>query len=471
MQSTQFSSFLILSVFEGKYKWIGLVFMMIIPYIKSYIDRIWAMILIWWYPDTVSITLKQRINKDEVPLSNFAYRAMCWYSIEKYCEKQKSLLCETDTVKKNEKVGNNTSKRIPDYFPNNNYRIVHNKNIVFLSFSDSASGKTVTLRSSSMKILKDFVIYVISTYEEHCYSTIDPCKMYVCKWKPPRYNSEDGDFVSVEMKIKKTYNNVYLPSKLLDGINKDIHQFKTSEDFYEEKGIPYKRGYLFYGPPGTGKTSTVYALARENNMNLYKLDWKNIKGARIETSLKIMTQKIPSNSVVLIEEVDTQVYNDRVSSKAENKTRDKTNNKTESDKTDSDKTDTDKTDEGNKSDNNKTDGTISLVDNSKKLPMSELMDVLDGYDTLHGCIIILTTNHKEYLDDALIRPGRVDIHYLFDLLGPKDVKTTIKRFTGFDINIPPNITMTSSTLINQILLPNRTDRLGILNLINQDKQH
>lgn len=97
------------------------------------------------------------------------------------------------------------------------------------------------------------------------------------------------------------------------------------------------------------------------------------------------------------------------------------------------------------------------------------MEVLDGYNNLHGCIVILTTNHKDALDDALIRPGRIDVQYFFGPLTSVDIKSTIKSFTGYDVTVPSVLVMTSSTLINQILLPNRNDRLAIQKIINNWK--
>lgn len=41
--------------------------------------------------------------------------------------------------------------------------------------------------------------------------------------------------------------------------------------WYADRGIPYRRGYLFYGPPGTGKTSFIGALAGYIKMNLAAL--------------------------------------------------------------------------------------------------------------------------------------------------------------------------------------------------------
>ena len=107
MNSAQFSSLITLSFFEDKkYKWIGLLITILFPYVLSICRKIWSKIVSWYYAARVSITLRLNQNKDGVPLSNFSYKAMCWYCIEKHCHLQKSLLCESDTIKKNEKIGN-----------------------------------------------------------------------------------------------------------------------------------------------------------------------------------------------------------------------------------------------------------------------------------------------------------------------------------------------------------------------------
>ncbi|KAE9565851.1 hypothetical protein CGMCC3_g17969 [Colletotrichum fructicola] len=49
------------------------------------------------------------------------------------------------------------------------------------------------------------------------------------------------------------------------------------------------------------------------------------------------------------------------------------------------------------------------------LSLSGLLNVLDGVASQDGRVLIITTNHIEHLDNALIRPGRVDKKIEFEL--------------------------------------------------------
>ena len=49
-----------------------------------------------------------------------------------------------------------------------------------------------------------------------------------------------------------------------------------------------------------------------------------------------------------------------------------------------------------------------MVNTADKFNLSGLFHVLDGVAETPGRIVIVTTNHPEMLDSALVRPGRID---------------------------------------------------------------
>jgi len=52
-----------------------------------------------------------------------------------------------------------------------------------------------------------------------------------------------------------------LDRDLAEEMIQDITSFRNAAQWYLDKGVPYRRGYLLYGPPGTGKTSFTEAVA------------------------------------------------------------------------------------------------------------------------------------------------------------------------------------------------------------------
>ena len=48
-------------------------------------------------------------------------------------------------------------------------------------------------------------------------------------------------------------------------------------------------------------------------------------------------------------------------------------------------------------------------DNTCKLTLSFILNLLDGLDENHGRILIITSNYYDKIDKALIRPGRIDL--------------------------------------------------------------
>jgi chaperone BCS1 len=53
--------------------------------------------------------------------------------------------------------------------------------------------------------------------------------------------------------------------------------------------------------------------------------------------------------------------------------------------------------------------------NSGGITFSGLLNALDGVAAQEGKVLVMTTNHVERLDPALVRPGRIDIRCYFGL--------------------------------------------------------
>lgn len=144
-------------------------------------------------------------------------------------------------------------------------------------------------------------------------------------------------------------------------IQRDIQSFIDNKDFYKQTGVPYHRGYLLTGPPGTGKTSLIYAIASEFGRDIFVLNLACLTDDKL-TSL--FQENILHNSIVVIEDIDT-VFEGR---------------------------------------NNVADTSGAKA----KVNFSTLINCIDGFGAPSGLILMMTTNHPQHLDPALIRPGRVD---------------------------------------------------------------
>jgi len=171
------------------------------------------------------------------------------------------------------------------------------------------------------------------------------------------------------------YSPRFLDSVVLEPDEKehlieDVARFRKAKLRYQRLGVPYHRGYLFYGPPGTGKTSLVSALAAHCALSIYTLNLTDFN----DRSLMNAVNQVPPNSVLLFEDIDCMKSSQaRVG-----------------------------------------DGVATPPTAKENAPLqngvtlSGLLNVLDGFYAPTGVLFVMTTNHVEKLDEALLRPGRID---------------------------------------------------------------
>jgi len=147
-----------------------------------------------------------------------------------------------------------------------------------------------------------------------------------------------------------------------------------------DKGVPYRRGYLLHGPPGTGKTSFTQAIAGALKLNICYLNLSN--GNMDDDGLNRALNNAPSQSIILLEDIDGIFV-------------------------------------ARESVNQGRDGGVSF---------SGLLNALDGVRSQEGRILFMTTNHREKLDPALMRPGRADFHAYLGNASFNQMKGLFLRF-------------------------------------------
>ncbi|KAH0532927.1 hypothetical protein TsFJ059_001558 [Trichoderma semiorbis] len=206
---------------------------------------------------------------------------------------------------------------------------------------------------------------------------------------------------------------------ILADVNEYLHPWTPR--WYASRGIPLRRGYLFHGPPGTGKTSFSFALAGVFGIDIYVI---SLQDAGVnEEDLATLFTKLPRRCIVLLEDIDTAGLKRDLSSEKDDKTEDKkSEEKGKKDKKKKQKSTSDTSDGESESEVEvKPKKRVSRKrDAGKKNPvavdgisLSGLLNAIDGVASHEGRVLIMTTNKPEALDEALIRPGRVDVQVKF----------------------------------------------------------
>ncbi|KWN80854.1 hypothetical protein WM24_23750 [Burkholderia ubonensis] len=198
-------------------------------------------------------------------------------------------------------------------------------------------------------------------------------------------------------KTPRALESLVLQDGQRERIMADMAWFSGAREWYAERGIPYRRGYLFSGPPGTGKTSIVLAIAGAIRRPVCAL---NLGSLENDDQLFDAVSEAPKNAIILIEDIDCATPSKSRAIKDES------------------------------------DGAPTKVEIGG-VTKAGLLNALDGIGTPDGRIFILTTNYPERLDDALTRPGRADVHERFDYLRASEQIQMATRFYGASSSYQP----------------------------------
>ena len=139
-------------------------------------------------------------------------------------------------------------------------------------------------------------------------------------------------------------------------------------DIFDYLNITPPSGILLYGPPGTGKTLLAKALASESEVNFISVRGPELLSMYVGESEKKVREifkkaRQASPCIVFFDEIDALVAE-----------------------------------------------RGGLDSGSTERVTSQMLNELDGLKPLQGVTVIGATNRKDLLDEALLRPGRLELH-------------------------------------------------------------
>ncbi|MCL7035222.1 hypothetical protein MKW94_002509 [Papaver nudicaule] len=204
-------------------------------------------------------------------------------------------------------------------------------------------------------------------------------------------DGNSGVWSSINLEHPATFDTLAMDPEVKQGLMEDLERFVKRREFYKKVGKAWKRGYLLYGPPGTGKSSLIAAMANYLNFDIYDLELANLQSNSELRNLLVATN---NRSILVIEDIDCSAdFSDR---------------------------DTDQ----------QADQCYNRRQPETKMTLSGLLNFIDGLWSSCGDerIIIFTTNHKDKLDPALLRPGRMDMHIHMSYCTPKGFRLLASNY-------------------------------------------
>lgn len=338
-------------------------------------------------------------------------------------------------------------------------------------------GITIFSYKSGVPVIKEFVKTICHEYSKYLEEKRRG-KLFVYTLNNTEVHNDDDDTVGgwqeTPHETMKSFDNIFFEEK--QEVMQKIRFFTDNKEWYRRNGVPYTLGIALYGAPGTGKTSFIKALATLLDRHIISISLARIKTKKQLHDFYYETQYSNANDktavgfdkkIIVFEDVDC--VGDLVL-KRKHKT------KLGFDTSDADSTD-DVADIDDFVDTSpskplltpedkvnheiakatkyvmkkingegcSTMGPMMSSNQPDNITLDDILNLWDGIRENTGRIMIITTNHYDRLDPALIRPGRIDmalnlgnatrstiaemyLHYYGTEIDPNDLALVPDRF-------------------------------------------
>lgn len=175
----------------------------------------------------------------------------------------------------------------------------------------------------------------------------------------------------VENVPDSTYEMIGGLDEQLKAIREVIELPVLHPELFESLGIDQPKGVLLYGPPGTGKTLLARAVAHHTKCTFIRVSGSELvqkyigEGSRMVRELFVMARE-HAPSIIFMDEIDS-IGSARMQG-----------------------------------------GGGGGGDSEVQRTMLELLNQLDGFESTKNIKVLMATNRLDCLDNALLRPGRID---------------------------------------------------------------
>ncbi|KAK9113071.1 hypothetical protein Scep_020590 [Stephania cephalantha] len=239
------------------------------------------------------------------------------------------------------------------------------------------------------KVVSEYLPYIVSR-SKAIKQENKAVKIHTLARKFEYRETHEGLWESVTMGHPSSFDTLALDPEMKEDIMQDLNKFVRRKEFYKRVGKAWKRGYLLYGPPGTGKSSLIAAMANYLKFDVYDLELSCVPS---DLDLRRVLISIANRSIIVVEDIDC----------------------TGDLKRDESNSDLDRF--GNK---------------VQKWTLSGLLNFIDGLWSSCGDerVIVFTTNYKDRLDPALLRPGRMDKHIHMSYLTMRAFDVLANNYLG-----------------------------------------